>query len=323
MARIFAGLMRAAALAGLVALSVLPAAAQQDRAQTLADIRAEIDLLAEEIARLREELVGSGAVAQPGGGALLERVQSAEVELARLTGLAEGLELRINRIVEDATLRLGDLEFRLTELEGGDVTALGQTRPLGADSDAAGSGQPAVVAEATNNLAELAPSGSSPDPAPDSAPDPEPVPSSDPAEGTTAPAATLAPDTSPMPTPNLLRRAEEVLGQGDFRTAEQILAAHAAANPADPLIGEVHYLRGEALAGLGDKAGAAQAYFESFSGSPAGARAPDAMLRLGLAMAELDQWVDACILLSEVGLRFPGAPAVAGADAARLSLKCP
>jgi tol-pal system protein YbgF len=318
MAGILAGAARAVILAVLLTLPGLPAAAQQGGAQTLADIRAEIARLAEDIARLREELVGSGAVAQPGGGTLLDRVQSAEVELTRLTGLAEELELRINRIVEDATLRIGDLEFRLTELEGGDVSALGQTRPLGetdvgaaapgaADAGTSAGGAPATETTAAT-IGATAETGTAA-----TAPTPE-VPAAD---------SALAPAATPTPAPNILRRAEEVLGQGDFRGAEQILAAHAAANPADPLIGEVHYLRGEALDALGDKAGAAQAYFESFSGSPAGARAPDAMLRLGLAMAELGQWVDACILLSEVGLRFPGTPAVAGADAARLSLKCP
>ena len=59
-----------------------------------------------------------------------------ESELQRLTSKTEELENRVNRIVADGTRRIGDLEFRLVELEGGDVGALGQTSTLG------GEGQP-------------------------------------------------------------------------------------------------------------------------------------------------------------------------------------
>ena len=42
--------------------------------------------------------------------------------MQRLTSKSEELENRINRIVSDGTTRIGDLEFRLVELEGGDVS---------------------------------------------------------------------------------------------------------------------------------------------------------------------------------------------------------
>ncbi|MEM9270762.1 MAG: tol-pal system protein YbgF, partial [Pseudomonadota bacterium] len=41
------------------------------------------------------------------------------------------LSFRVERVVADATNRIGDLEFRLVELEGGDLSQLGQTPPLG------------------------------------------------------------------------------------------------------------------------------------------------------------------------------------------------
>ena len=122
--RRFAGLILA------LALLPLPGAAQ-DRAQTLADIRAELGTLAGEIGALRSELVTTGALSQAGGSTMLERIESIEGELVRLTSRTEDLEFRLNRIVTDGTNRLGDLEFRIVELEGGDVSALSATPTLG------------------------------------------------------------------------------------------------------------------------------------------------------------------------------------------------
>jgi tol-pal system protein YbgF len=56
-----------------------------------------------------------------------------EAELQRLTASTEELTNRVNRIVEDGTNRIGDLEFRLVELEGGDISQLGETTTLGGD----------------------------------------------------------------------------------------------------------------------------------------------------------------------------------------------
>ncbi len=110
----------------------------QDRAQTLADIRVELAALAAEFNTLKSELVTSGA-AQTGaaGGDALQRMDALEAELVRLTAKTEEVELRLNKVVADGTNRVGDLEFRVTELEGGDFGALPPTPPLGGDTGAA------------------------------------------------------------------------------------------------------------------------------------------------------------------------------------------
>ena len=61
---------------------------------------------------------------------MLERVQNIETELQRLTALSEELQFRVERVVQDGTNRVGDLEFRLVELEGGDISTLVKPRPL-------------------------------------------------------------------------------------------------------------------------------------------------------------------------------------------------
>lgn len=147
--------MRAAlTLAGALMVALLPLAAlAQDRAQTLADIRQELTLLQGQIQSLRSELAttGGGTVA-PATGSTLERLDTLEAALRNLTSKTETLEFRINQIVTDGTNRIGDIEFRLQELAGGDLGALPPTAPLGGEA-------PAVVAQPTLPTANADPGG--------------------------------------------------------------------------------------------------------------------------------------------------------------------
>jgi tol-pal system protein YbgF len=108
----------------------------QDRAQSLADIRQDLNILYVEIQRLKGELsTTQGPSVSVAAGSVLERVQNIETELQRLTALSEELQFRVERVVQDGTNRVGDLEFRLVELEGGDISTLGETTTLGGDFD--------------------------------------------------------------------------------------------------------------------------------------------------------------------------------------------
>jgi tol-pal system protein YbgF len=130
---------------GVLVIALLPfGAAAQDKAQTLADLRAELAQLSAQVSGLKQELVASGA-GQPGiaGGDALQRMDAMEAALAQLTSKTEALEFRVNQVVADGTRRISDMEFRITELEGGDVTKLPETPTLGG---AAGTVAPAVSA---------------------------------------------------------------------------------------------------------------------------------------------------------------------------------
>jgi tol-pal system protein YbgF len=121
-------------LAGVLAftMNVGPSIAQNT--ETLADARQELTVLFVEVQKLKRELsTTGGGSASTGGGSVLDRVNTMESELQRLISKSENLENRINRIVADGTNRIGDLEFRLVELEGGDVSTLGETTTLGGD----------------------------------------------------------------------------------------------------------------------------------------------------------------------------------------------
>lgn len=119
------------ALGLVTGLSVAGPALAQD--QTLADIRQQLSILYIDVQRLRTELSTTGAVIETVGGVTaLDRLNAIEAELQRLTSKTEELEFRINQITVDGTNRIGDLEFRLCELEAGcDISALGDTPMLG------------------------------------------------------------------------------------------------------------------------------------------------------------------------------------------------
>lgn len=250
------------------------------QAESLADIRAELQQLSSEISGLNNELISTGAVARPGGADMLARIETLESELMRLTGRTEELDLRIKKIVKDGTNRVGDLEFRITELEGGDVSNMPPTRELGADRSETPSA-PAAAAPAS--------------PKPNAA-------AGEQAE---------------------LNRAREVLGQGDFRRAADLLETYAASWPNSELTGEVLFLKGEALDGLGDTAQAARSYLDSFTGYPQGPRGAESLFRLGRNLGRLGQMQEACITLGEVAIRYPGDTIVSQAEAERSTLVCP
>ncbi len=127
--------MRAFALAVLLMGTVSPVAVSAQRDETLADIRQQLSVLYVEVQRLKRELSTTGAPQTDisGGGSVLARMDSIEQQLQMLTGKTEELEFRIGQVVNDGTNRIGDLEFRLVELEGGDVSQLGETTTLGGD----------------------------------------------------------------------------------------------------------------------------------------------------------------------------------------------
>ncbi|MEL6466961.1 MAG: tetratricopeptide repeat protein [Pseudomonadota bacterium] len=118
--------------------------------QTLADIRQELIVLNTEVQRLKRELSTTGGVGGGvAGGSVLDRVDVIEAELRRLTDMTEQLQFRIDRVVSDGTNRIGDLEFRLCELEAGcDIAALGDTPVLGGGAAPATAPAPQPAAEA-------------------------------------------------------------------------------------------------------------------------------------------------------------------------------
>lgn len=278
--------MRNLIVIGLVALLPFGAVAQ-DRDQTLADIRQELTVLNVEIQKLKRELSTTGnAGGATVGGSVLERLDALEAEASRLTSKTENLEFRINSVVADGTNRIGDLEFRLVELEGGDVSKLGETSTLGGPAP------------------EGAPSGSIAPPVTDSSAASEPV-----AEMAIAERADF-------------EAAQAALADGQTADAAQKFAAFLANYPGSPMQAQAELGRGKALEGMGEITQAARAYLAAFSAAPSGPAAPDALFHLGRGLGQLGQGPEACTTLQEVTNRFPGAPQVQQAQDERSRLGC-
>ncbi len=132
----------------LIAALLLPGVARAQDDETLADMRQELQVLFVEVQRLNRELSTTGGPrTNLAGTGALERIDAMEAELRRLTGLTEELENRINRVVSDGTNRIGDLRFRICELEEGcDIATLEETPPLGG-VETPQAAQPAPVTE--------------------------------------------------------------------------------------------------------------------------------------------------------------------------------
>ncbi|SHG87438.1 tetratricopeptide repeat protein [Marivita hallyeonensis] len=104
--------------------------------ETLADIRQDMSVLFVELQKLKRELstTGPSTVALPAGA--LDRINAIEAELQRLTAKTEELDFRVGQVAEDGARRLGDLEFRLCELEADcDLGSLGRVPTLGGEAE--------------------------------------------------------------------------------------------------------------------------------------------------------------------------------------------
>jgi tol-pal system protein YbgF len=263
----------------------------QDRAETLAEMRAELQTLAADLQALKAELVSGGqaAIDAAGGTGALDRMNAMEAELSRLTAVTEQLQIRIEKVVADGTNRVGDLEFRICELEEGcDPANLPITAMLGGDAAPAAGGGAATTPPAAG-------------------------------DGTAAgqPTVELAINEQAD-----FDRAKARMDAGDFAGAAADFGTFAQNYPGGPLTGEAQFLQGEALSQAGDTSGAARAFLAAFSGAPEGPRAPAALLRLGAALGLLGQTQDACVTLGEVPARFPAAPEAAEATATMQKLGC-
>ncbi len=142
------GSMRVIIVAAALALFSSSAFAQSE-AQTLEDVRQDIARLSVMMEELRTELLSTGnsGVPQESVGTVLQRLNMLESELSAALGRVETLQNRVQRIAEDATRRIGDLEFRLTELEGGDTSALGNPVPLGGGAGPAAQDGPQLASD--------------------------------------------------------------------------------------------------------------------------------------------------------------------------------
>lgn len=217
------------------------------------------------------------------------RLQRMERVLSELTGRVEESTHQITQLRDRLERMNGDVDFRLSQIEkGGSDGAAGRT--------------------------------SAPTPAPAARNEPAPAPADRPqtaAAAPTLPAGATA-DKQYEYAFGLLQKAEYDKAEKAFQDFLTKNKSHTLAGNAQYWLGETYYVR--------DKfAEAAVAFAEGVQKYPKNNKAPDNLLKLGMALSRLNQKNDSCTAFKQLLARYPEAAASIKrrADTERRKLNCP
>ena len=129
----------------------------------------------------------------------------------------------------------------------------------------------------------------------------------------------------PSPTPvalpaqpageSLAELGQKQLREGDFGAAQVTFKKYITGNPEASDVGEAQYWLGETYFVRGGYADAADSYIASMRKDPKGAKAPEAMVRLGASLRELGKKAEACRTLQSFPAQYPDATEAAKAKA--------
>jgi tol-pal system protein YbgF len=308
----------------------------------------EVRSLTERVERLQREVTdlqrtvyrgapppaGSVAPADSGTAQLLLRVQQLEEQLRQLTGQLEELNYRHVQLEQKVDRINADTDLRLRTLESGAAPPTGA--PNGQTGAVVGEVSPSAGGAVVNPNAPATATGT----APVSTSSPgvlgtisESELAASQAQGparTAAAAAAAAASGGSAPQASADAAAQvAVLPQGqlpagapeeqyqyawgllrgqDYAGAEAALRSFIAAHPQHALAGNAQYWLGETYYVRKDYRQAAVAFAEGYQSYPHSAKAPDNLLKLGLALAQIGETADACQAFAQLGRQFPTAP---------------
>lgn len=293
-AAMLAALMMTAAMAVMPAITAIPAAAQSSWGGGAdADLQNRLNALDAELSDLRARLGGTAQGESAGlAGTSNSRFAVLEGEIRRLTASVEELQHRVRMIGEESARYFSDIEFRLTELEDGDITTLKPVPPLGSlpdeqESDGDSGAQP----PASGILSGPEGQGSF--------------------QGIDVPASGADDQRSEKASPEEeddLARAVEDVRQGRYDLAEERLRDFLREHPDSALEPTAWYWLGESQFVRGQHSDAARSFLSGYNANSSGKRAPHNLYRLGVSLGRLGQKSEACATLRELDNRFPSAP---------------
>ncbi len=96
-----------------------------------------------------------------------------------------------------------------------------------------------------------------------------------------------------------------LLKQANYAGAEEALRAFLQRHPNDPMAGNAHYWLGETFYARAKYIEAATAFAEGYKRYPKGGKAPDELLKLGMALGHANQKQNACVALAQLDRDFP------------------
>ena len=221
------------------------------------------------------------------------RFGEVEDQFRSLTGQIEEIAHRIGVVAKRVEKLVGDVDFRLSEIEQAQAQALARTVPPITQPAAAPSAspqaalrRPAVTAE-PGTLGTIPLSGLSPD-----------------GSGALVTAPALPVGT----VKEQYNYAFSLLRQQEYAEAERALTAFIEANPSDPLTGNANYWLAETYYVRGDFRKAAGYFAAGYKNFPKSNKASDNLLKLAMSLANLDENDQACLTFKELAERYPDAP---------------
>jgi tol-pal system protein YbgF len=254
--------------------------------------------------------VGQGAGAGPPAVARLDaRITQLEQDLRGVTGRVESLSHQIRQLNDKLERLSSDLDLRFEQLK---AQAGGQPGPGGVGPGSGGG--PRMLGGGEDDPARAPGQQTS-------------------APQTFPPQAAAAPALPPPPAPET--RPQTAAPQGSSK--EQYAAAFALmqkANyagasaafsdflsryPDDALADNARYWLGESYYARGDYPRAAETFFEAYEKNKTGPKAPDTLLKLGMALGNLNKKKEACASFRELSRAFPNAAAAIKDKAAQES----
>jgi len=289
----------AAAFSGLLCLLGGAAGAQSNDLRPLLD---RIDRLERDINLLQRQVYrgnsGSGAPPAPSPTDAASavnyevRVSQLEDQLRVLTGQFEEMNYNLDQAKRRLETLASDIDQRLAALEHGGAqtpaapTALVPPRGRGA-------GDSPAAAAPLAGPPERPPQGKGQAPAAMATP---------PGDATSGSLASGSPQEQ-------YNHAFGLLRQGKYDAAEQALRAFIQRYPNDALAGNAQYWLGETYYVRKDYGNAAAVFAEGYQKYPKGGKAPDNLMKLGMALSQLGQKADACRAFARLDRDFPSAPA--------------
>ena len=120
-------------------------------------------------------------------------------------------------------------------------------------------------------------------------------------------------------------RAFNFLREADYANAEDAFKTFIDKNPKDKLLDNAKYWYGETLYVRARFDEAAVAFADAYQQNPKGVKAPDSLLKLGMALGALNKIPDACVTFNELKIKYPNATSAikSRAEEERAKLKCP